>query len=237
MKKNVMMRVASIMLVLVLMSSSVISGTFAKYVSSGSGTDTARVAKWGVQVQGFDGMFSQTYAKDDDTADEAVVGSNTVISSTDEKVVAPGTTGKMAEINVTGIPEVAVKVTYAASDVVLANWVDNEGNFYCPIIINVNGTALCGLDYATPEAFATAITDVIASKSESYPAHTDLSNTTVQNNYMDITWEWPFEGTVDYLANDQTDVKDTFLGDWVLRGDAYKPVISMKVTCTITQVD
>ena len=65
MKKNVMMRVASIMLVLVLMTSSVISGTFAKYVTDGQATDKARVAKFGVSVTGKSDMFDTTYNADD----------------------------------------------------------------------------------------------------------------------------------------------------------------------------
>ena len=235
------MRLASFLLVAVLISTSAISGTYAKYVTNGSGSDTARVAKWGVQVQAFDGMFSKSYATHDTslTGDEQdIVGTDSVVSAGDEmNVVAPGTSGKMAEINVTGTPEVAVRVSYAASDITLANWVDNEGKFYCPIIIKINTTTLCGLDYASPEAFATAITDVVASYSEVYDENTDLSDATVQGDRMDITWEWPFEGTVDYMANDQTDVKDTFLGDWILRGDDHMPVISLKVTCTVTQID
>lgn len=235
MKKNRMMRLASLLLVCVLLTTSVISGTFAKYVSSASGTDTARVAKWGVQVQGFDGMFSQNYSTDD--SDYTAIYTNSVISADTDKVVAPGTSGKLAEINVTGVPEVAVEVTYNASDIVLANWIDNEGKFYCPITITINTTKLCGLDYASPEAFATAIADNVAAYSKDYAAHTDLSHTSVQAEYMDITWNWAFEADGTYAVNQQTDVKDTFLGDWVLRGDAHKPVISMKVTCTITQID
>ena len=49
MKKNRMMRLASILLVLVLMTTSVISGTFAKYTTSGNAYDQARVAYWGFE--------------------------------------------------------------------------------------------------------------------------------------------------------------------------------------------
>ena len=234
MKKNVMMRVAAMLLVCVLASTCGISGTFAKYVTENSGSDSARVAKWGVQVQGFNGMFAHNYATDD--ANYTAIYANSVVSSTDEKVVAPGTSGKMAEINVTGVPEVAVKVTYAASDIYLGNWIDNEGNFYCPITINVCGTPLCGLDYESADKFAEAITNLVAGYSKSYAAHADLSASSVQSEYMDITWEWAFENKTG-SKNNQTDIKDTFLGDWVLRGEDAKPVISMKITCTITQIN
>ena len=52
MKKNKMMRVASALLVAVLLTTCAISGTFAKYVSQATGSDTARVAKWGFQLEG-----------------------------------------------------------------------------------------------------------------------------------------------------------------------------------------
>ena len=48
MKKNVMMRVASALLVAVLMTTCAISGTFAKYTSSKTDSDSARVAVWGL---------------------------------------------------------------------------------------------------------------------------------------------------------------------------------------------
>ena len=49
MKKNVMMRVASALLVAVLMTTCAISGTFAKYTTTASGKDAARVANWGFE--------------------------------------------------------------------------------------------------------------------------------------------------------------------------------------------
>ncbi len=51
MKKNKMLRMASALLVLTLLTTCIIGGTFAKYTTSGTATDTARVAKWGVKVE------------------------------------------------------------------------------------------------------------------------------------------------------------------------------------------
>ena len=56
MKKNKMMRLASCLLVLVMLSTSMISGTFAKYVTTGSAEDTARVAKFGVDIKYIDNI-------------------------------------------------------------------------------------------------------------------------------------------------------------------------------------
>lgn len=50
MKKNRMMRLASLLLVLVLMTSSVVGGTFAKYTTGNNAFAEARVAYWGFET-------------------------------------------------------------------------------------------------------------------------------------------------------------------------------------------
>lgn len=50
MKKNKMMRIASVLLVAVLLSTCAISGTFAKFTSTVTGSDSVTVAKWSIQV-------------------------------------------------------------------------------------------------------------------------------------------------------------------------------------------
>ena len=52
MKKNTMMRLAAVLLVVALLTTSVICGTFAKYTSADTATDSARVAKWDIQLNG-----------------------------------------------------------------------------------------------------------------------------------------------------------------------------------------
>ena len=49
MKKNTFMRVASALLVAVLLTTCAIAGTFAKYTTEVSSEDSARVAYWGFQ--------------------------------------------------------------------------------------------------------------------------------------------------------------------------------------------
>ena len=112
MRKNKMMRAASALLVAVLLTTSTISGTFAKYVTEASGQDEARVAKWGVEVSAFTNeLFAKTYAKTEDTSIE-----NTVVA--DEKVVAPGTTHKDGGLKfvLKGTPEVATRVEIAITN-------------------------------------------------------------------------------------------------------------------------
>lgn len=93
MKKNIMMRIASVLLVAVLLSTCAISGTFAKYVSSSDATDVARVAKWSFDIGETDITKSNTFTFDlftttykEDNVDKDGLDNNAV-------VIAPGTTG------------------------------------------------------------------------------------------------------------------------------------------------
>ena len=106
MKKNRMMRAASALLVAVLMTTCTISGTFAKYVTEASAADTARVAKWGVEVTATGETFAQAY--DADKTDKTV----SVAAGSTEKLVAPGTKNDAAAtFTIKGTPEVATKVS------------------------------------------------------------------------------------------------------------------------------
>jgi len=125
MKKNKMMRIASVLLVAVLISTCAISGTFAKYVTKVSGEDKARVAKWGIvlTVEG-ESVFADKY-KTDETGENAYDGTYSVEAAAPaaqegatatakaEKVVAPGTSSEGAEnplkASVKGTPEVATR--------------------------------------------------------------------------------------------------------------------------------
>ena len=114
MKKNKMMRIASILLVVTLLSTCVISGTFAKYVTKAEGEDQARVAKWGVLVTVEGNEFADKYKATDEAYKEDG-GVYAVVSANGDKVVAPGTSAKEADMalvaTVKGTPEVAARYT------------------------------------------------------------------------------------------------------------------------------
>jgi hypothetical protein len=126
MKKNTIMRIASVLMVATLITTCAISGTFAKYVTRAEGKDSARVAKWGVLLTVDGGAFADKYA----ATDEAYLedgGVYSVVSSVEgEQVVAPGTSAEEANLayvaTVKGTPEVATRYTLegkAVKDVVL----------------------------------------------------------------------------------------------------------------------
>lgn len=221
-KKNNALRAASTLLVAVLLSTCAISGTFAKYVTSGSGTDSARVAKWGVEITATGETFANSYAKNDTSF---TLDTNTVVST--EDVVAPGTEGEMATFTLTGTPETAFRVSFDGTMELGDKWVDAAGAYYCPIEITVGTTTFNGMDYESADAFEVAVNEKIDAFSADYAANTDLSTRTADD--PEISWSWPF------YTSDANDVKDTFLGNKAAAGNA--ATISLSVSATVTQID
>ena len=220
MKKNKMMRIASVLLVAVILTTCAISGTFAKYVTSGNGSDNARVAKFGVTLTGTADTFKETYAKNDTGF---TLAANSVVST--EDVVAPGTSGSMAAFTITGTPEVAVRVSFAGRLELGDKWEDEGNAYYCPIEVTVGDATFKGTSYASADEFEAAVNAKIATYSKDYAAGTDLS--TIGGDAPAISWNWAFEG------NDND--KDTYLGDQAAAGNA--ATISLDVTATVTQID
>lgn len=227
MKKNKMMRLASAMMVMTLMTTSVISGTFAKYVTQDSAQDKARVAKFGVVVEAEGTLFNDEYEK----TSSIVGGEDTlsVVSKTEgENVVAPGTEN-VGEItfSIKGAPEVDVKVDFEFID--LGEPYDNDiylaasdadkypdmttgdadafalDETYYPIKYTLKRTkvdaseeVLC--DGGNLSDLRTALTTAFATTY--FDANTDLGKE-AHGEYT-ITWEWPFAGN---------DSADTLLGN------------------------
>jgi len=241
MKKNRMMRLASTLLVAVLITTTTISGTFAKYTTSGTATDTARVAKFGVKVTatGDGAMFSKSYEE----------GNVTVLS--DEKVVAPGTKNEnAAKFEITGEPEVDVSIKYTATLDLGDKWeVDADGDpstpateEYCPIVFTINGET-----YATKTVdddlgpgiinhvfnsvdeleagVAGAITALNVDRVDVTDPATDLSTL---GKDLSVKWEWPF---------DIDDTKDTALGDAAALDEANAGKVTLTVGCRVDQLD
>ena len=105
MKKNKMMRFASVLLVAVLLSTCAISGTFAKYTSSGSATATATIAKWDIQLDGAPIANDVEFS----LVDTWVNTDPSVTGSVADKKIAPGTSGS-GEIVLENHSEVAAEI-------------------------------------------------------------------------------------------------------------------------------
>ena len=140
MKKNVMMRLSALLLVAVLLTTCVISGTFAKYTTADDATDSATVAAWGIEL---------SVTGDDVLYDDAKTGNEvTALKVTTNALAAPGTYQKLATVALSGTPEVAYSITVDV-DLTLANWASGEADdpastdvdesVYCPIVFTVDG--------------------------------------------------------------------------------------------------
>ena len=253
MRKNRMMRVASALLVVVLLTTCAISGTFAKYVTEGSANDSARVAKWGVQIstEG-DGYFTTTFAADDEDTEIE----NTVIADVD--VVAPGTNDEGAALfSLTGTPEVAVQVDIVvtgagnaanATDVVLAegeywDWTKApystkfEAEEYHPIVFTLKTG-----DTVLVEGTLAEVEEYLEDVSGEYAPGTDLSKIfdknaddeeVVSTGVYTLTWNWEFE--------QDADKEDTVLGNIAAGIDTATEGTSTSlyfgIAITVTQID
>ena len=165
MKKNNVMRIASALLVAVLLTTCAISGTFAKYTTTASGDTSARVAKWGfgtaTEVE-FD-LFSDNY-------NDVVVGTDGAL------VVAPGTTGTANIVLVADDEAAATEVAYT---------------FDANIAIDGDDALLAKLQWKLGDGeFGTfaALQDAINELDGEYaPGETPDAT-------FSITWEWAFDG-------------------------------------------
>ncbi len=243
MKKNKAMRLAAILLVVVLVTTCAISGSFAKYVSEGSGYDSARVAKFGVSVEmTSDADFFHAEYKATET-NQSTYGITYAVKSNDDtkgeddgaKVVAPGTSGNILSATVSGTSEVSVLLEFKNAELTLSGWeVEDENGdtvYYCPIIITVGDTSYCGLDYDSASDFQKAIDAAIDDDlSEPYEAGTNM---TEANDAMDsVTWSWAFDADSEGAPAGQNDNYDTQLGN------AESPAsIALTVAVDVTQID
>lgn len=225
MKKNWAMRVGVALVALTLITSCFVGGTFAKYTKAGTGEDSARVAKFGVDITANGATFADAY-QDEKVAYTATTA--TVVADTEgTKVVAPGTKGNMTSMTLTGAPEVDVEVKYTATVTLNDKWEDKDGNFYFPITVKVNNTVV-DLSAATDAAGVKAkVEEAINAYTKTYDANTDLSS--VGADSLAVSWEWPFS------TSDANDVKDTYLGDQAAAGSA--ATISLEVKTTVSQID
>ena len=238
MKKNRMMRIASMLMVAVLLSTCVISGTFAKYTTSATSNDKARVAYWG---------FQSTNSLDITDLFAAVYDTNKVDSVDDADVIAPGTTGDAtfafawdgevsaygADVAVTG-PEVAYTFTIAIEE-------------NCDALIKNNKNIQWKLDtgaWGTWDELIAAIKNLSgdASGSKDYAPNTLPTAFTKDDDVHTISWQWIFEGAEEYtvaeVTGSGTDGKltqneyDTYMANAAELDD-----VSIKITITATQID
>ena len=177
MKKNNVMRIASALLVAVLLTTCAISGTFAKYTTSFSGNSAARVAKWGFTDPTnvtFD-LFADTY------------NNGAIASQGDDNVIAPGASGEFSITLVQAEDAEKTEVAYAFNvDIIAEDGTDTD--LLNKIVWTFNGT-----DNLTFAQLQDAINEL---DGEYDPGEAPDVTTIV------ISWEWVFEVDSATNAND-----------------------------------
>lgn len=230
MKKNKMLRMASALLVLTLLTTSIIGGTFAKYTTASTGTDTARVAKWGVTINMDSDLFKAEY-NGTETGYEAKATVKT--TETDKKLVAPGTTGTGLNVSSTGTkPEVSYNMTITLNGTTakipsLEYKLEGEtgSKSYDPVKFSVYyGTTPLAQNKTLGE-----LIDLLNNKivymydvnDDKYYVDKNLDGTIADNEKTDatntapnikITWKWDFETGAD-AEKPLNNALDTILGD------------------------
>ena len=189
--------------------------TFSKYVTSGSGTGTAQVAKWGytIEVDGsnlfgknykFDGVSSKASA--DDTG-------LTVMASGDYNVIAPGTTGSMT-FKIRGQAEVKALVSLGITEAV-----HNEG--IKDIVLKVQKTGGDEIVYNPVKWTLRKNNDVVAENttltavaatflSDAVNGLKEAGSVLAETTYK-LVWAWAFEGTEAFTGITVNEL-DTILG-------------------------
>jgi hypothetical protein len=248
MKKNKMMRTASALLVLVLLTVSIICGTFAKYTTAGSVSDSAKVAEWGIEITASGSLFEKNYLAA--SSNEATVTSAgiTVKSSGTGDVVAPGTKNSDGvELTVSGKAETDVKLTFSmtatnstgsAIDVSLGEGeytytADNKkvtlGSAYNPIKYTLSKKSSEGNDYTVVTSGALSVIETCFNNLTT----TSYAGSKLSDTYK-LTWEWKYESG--------KDTYDTLLGDLAAgkvtgKDGSYSINPNVQLSITATQVD
>ena len=131
-RSSMMVRLVAVLAVTMMFTMCFVGGTFAKYTSSGTGTDTATVAKWDIRVNGSEIATSDIFTFDlfQTITDSDLTSAETDIAPADGSIIAPGTSGKFS-IAIQNLSQ--VNATYA-----IDYTVTNTDNI--PVEFSTNGT-------------------------------------------------------------------------------------------------
>ena len=132
-RSSMMVRLVAVLAVTMMFTMCFVGGTFAKYTSSATGTDSATVAKWDIRVNGSEIATSDefTFKLFQTITDSDLSSAETDMEHADGSIIAPGTSGKFS-IAIQNLSQVNAK--YAINYTVTNN--DN-----IPVEFSTNGTA------------------------------------------------------------------------------------------------
>lgn len=233
MRKNRTMRVSAVLLTLVMITSCFVGGTFAKYTTSSTGSDSARVAYWGFDANAeIDiAMFATEY---DDS----------VLSSNEDNVVAPGTsktttfafgyTPKGDTVNALTAGAIAapeVDYTFVVNPTITGDYdaLDANPNFKWTLQAPDADDAT---EYDTVAELLAAVKALSGDDSGTkvYEAGTLPTTFSAADEVYTIGWTWAYETAGSGMA--AQDVTDTAMGNAQDLDD-----VTFTITISATQID
>lgn len=236
MKKNRTMRAAALLLALTLMTSCFVGGTFAKYTSSATGEDSARVAYWGfgdTSTLNLGGLFSTDYTDVKSKNGDDVIAPGTKGSATFDfkykEAVKSNMTDPATDIDVTG-PEVdyifTVAVTESCDALIKANT-----NIQWKLTKKVgSGAAADVIGWGTWDAMVAAIKDLAGTGHsdgvKKYEANTLPDAFGKDDAVYTIEWQWLIGSTT------EENKRDTDMGNAAVLDDC-----SIAITISAVQDD
>lgn len=245
MKKNYMMRIASVLLVVVLLTTSIISGTLAKYTSLASGTANARVAKWSIKIEDADiaaaNTESFTFNLFDTIVDSVTVNNGTISTSSESdvataasgenyKIIAPGTGGYF-QIDIENASEVTAKYSIDwtltnSMNIPVMFSLDNQTWYKSIDQLNTNTNTNTTINFGT--SGNTALVTIYwkwAFENNEYYTDTSSSMATTADDYDSYLGQLAAAAT--------TDIN----GSWATSNEGAMPILCVTANVTVTQVD
>ena len=206
---NRLVKFTAFVLLLTIIAVSLVSGTFAKYTSTATGSDTATVAKWSIVLNDDEEMATTTPATVtfdlfNTVKDTDATSTETDVATVDGKtLIAPGTSGAF-ELKIENKSEVTAQYS---------------------IVFDVDNTAI-PLEFKVGDGEWTegSITAVAAADATKLAAKSGVATVNVQ-------WRWVYEATENA---DTANTADTALG---IAAQTTAPTVTVEATITATQVD
>ena len=208
-KENKLTKVAIFALLIAIVAIVLVSGTYAKYTTSLTGTDSVQIAKWAWNISGADidaNTTSYTLDLFSTIKDTATYGTTNEANVIDGKI-APGTTGAF-DIQITNKSEVNAEYSVTFGE---------ENPLGAAIEYSTDGGASWGT-VAVLDVDTTAI----------------AQNETVT---VPIQWRWAFTADGNAAAQSDRDEADTLVGFGADTTDTTVPVVTVTATLQLDQVN
>ena len=206
-------RISALLLVVCMISSVMLSGTFAKYTSTYAGQDTALVAKWDLTMTDGTTGFAVSPAVAELDLFSHAYDTNIVAPDGADYIIAPGVDGEFV-LSMTNNSDVAADITF-----------DFE---------KVTGSADVPMEYSLDSGTTWVILDNLQTALNAENIQLAETGGAVTRT---IQWRWAYDGTT--ATAGATDASDTTLGiafaDAATTGDRTTYVLKIEITATQVQ--